>query len=165
MKQRYDVESSSTAKTKCTEKRRKASDGLEHGFGAFDQIHAASVKHRDQLGVLVRHAIFELAKASESCQKELLNDPWDTAVAASRVSKFLRCTLNGDPNDFALEDQAYPYFELHSGIKSVSTAPDGSVTMEPTEEAVRFVGPNIEITDARFEVWGPPGIDIRRPRE
>ena len=138
----------------------EASNGFEHAKDEFPEIIASSKKHRDQLAVLTRQAIFDLAEASEECRAALLEEKLDVVVAASRVSKFLRCTLVGKAQDFSLPTEQYPRFQLASSVSSVITNADGSVKVSPIEELTKVLGPEVNVEDARFEMWGPAGLTI-----
>ena len=45
-------------------------------------------------------------------------------------------------------------------VKSVITNVDGSVTVSPTEELTKILGPQVTVEDARYEMWGPAGVTI-----
>jgi hypothetical protein len=141
---------------------KRASDEFEHGYGEFAKIHTTSTLVRDKLSTYVRHSIFRLSETSQECQDELLTPVLDTPVPCSRVSKSLRCLLNGGPTGLAAAGEQYPRFQLTSGLANVATGADGSLTFEPTEEATAVLGDGVNATAISFEIWGPPGVPVTR---
>ena len=144
---------------------KRASDGFEHGFASFDDVHSSSLTHRNELGRLVRTAIIDALSLEPEDRDKLLGEPLSIPLPAVRIAKYVRATLMGEPTIWAMEGEAYPGFRLESSITAVETDAVGRVTMQPSESLTPLLAPGVVASDLRLEMWAPPGANLAPPEQ
>lgn len=146
---------------RCYKMAKSASDGLEHGFMPFPQVHGLAMQVRDATASYLRSAIVDVAGVEEKARRVLLGPPFDTPLGSWRYSKYIRGRLLGTTDELAEEGQEYPRMHWKTMVKAVSRKPSGDYNIEFTEEFKASLGEGVSFQPDSFEVWGP-GKDPRK---
>jgi len=127
-----------------------ASDGLEHGFLALDEISARAVKCADKTFHHVRRTIVDLLDLSPEIADELMTIKPRDVQSRRRV---VRGRLIGAADDPAAEGQLYPLLEWGSSISAVVR--EGSTfQMNGYDRITVRTHPDVSFTLDRLEVHG-----------
>lgn len=137
---------------------KKVSDGLEHSFETFPNLHARAALVRDSLADHVRRAIFELLDLDPDLRARLQAEPFNTVKESYPFRRYLRGHLEGSSGTLAEEGRPYPWVDWESTMSSFSQDADGTVVLTPVEKMTFRFGPGITLSRIGFELWGPkPG--------
>jgi hypothetical protein len=158
---RYEFESAVRRKLlfqgdiECFDAARKASDGLEHGFGRFVAIRSQARAARDRTAAYLRSAILDLLNIDETVRQKLLDAPFDQPIGPWHITAYLWATLVGPDARLAAEGEQYPRFRREIAIESVSPAEDGQSKMTVKETMTAVLGDGVQARDLQREIWGP----------
>lgn len=145
----------------CYKEAKKASDGFEHGFLAFDELQALATKRRNTAATYLRNAIFKALNPADETLEKLLKR--GTAVGAWRLVRNFRGRLLGEGNELAAPENEYPIIEWHSSIKSATKAATGEISFTPDERLTVQIAAGISLKPDSYEVWGPETGAKREP--
>ncbi|MCA1675843.1 MAG: hypothetical protein LC799_27930, partial [Actinobacteria bacterium] len=127
-----------------------ASDGLEHGYLALDEIAAHALKCTDKTFYCVRRTILDLLRLPDEVVTELMEiKPKD--VQSQR--KIIRGRLIGAAEDPAVEGELYPLLEWSSGIDSV-VREGFTFQMKTSDKITIRTHPDVGFQLDRLEVHG-----------
>jgi hypothetical protein len=145
----------------CYSKAKKASDGLEHGFLAFDEIHAHAEEVYERLAQYVRAALFAFCDLDERTKSIVLTDPYDKPMGTWPLVKFVRGKLLGKGTDLAPSNQAYPFIKWRSSVSSCTADAHGKMNFEFTESFTPQLGEGISLQLSSVQIWrGGSGINL-----
>jgi hypothetical protein len=137
------------------------SDGFEHGYRPLDDLRVLARGTRDASAAHLRKAIIQLSRVPEPTASEMLRDPFDTPIIGFPVTKYLRGKLKG-PGDPAAPGQRYPSLTWRSDLKGFRLKGDGRHDVQWSENVIPKIGPGIQLTDIRIELWSgdklPAGV-------
>ena len=135
------------------------SDGLEHSFETFPNLHARAALIRDSLADHVRRAIFEFLDLDPDLRSRLQAEPIHTVKESYPLKRYLRGQLLGSSATLAEDGQPYPWVDSESTMSSFSQRADGTMVLTPVEKMTFRLGPGITLGGVRFELRGPnPGM-------
>jgi len=140
----------------CYKKAKDASDGFEHGFMAFPEVHSLALEVRDRTASYLRAAIVELAGVDDVTRSVLLDPPYNKPLASWEYSKQIHARLVGPTDELAAKDKEYPMFRWASSLKGLSRDPSGKYNPEVQENLTAQLGEGVSFDVDRFEVRGPP---------
>lgn len=140
---------------------KQASDGFEHGFLDFDDVRLLSRHVRDTTARYVRTAVVDLAGVAGETRAKLLDPPRDKPLR-SFLTRYLWGEFVGKAPDLALPEEHYPRFLWKSRLKEITR--DGKkMLVTPEETTTARFSSAVTFQPARFEVWGPDGLERREP--
>jgi hypothetical protein len=87
---------------------KEASDGLEHGFADYTDIHTNAVAAWAKGAEYVRSAVLDLVGVDAGTRETLLRSPWNRPINPRANEQILRGTLIGRTEDLAHPSQFYP---------------------------------------------------------
>jgi hypothetical protein len=96
---------------------RHASDGIEHGFLALDEIHRHALAVTEATFGYVRRAILDLLDIKQTKQPELYERP---PRDVQSLRKMIRGQFVGDGTDPAPPGQEYPRLEWNSSVRTLN---------------------------------------------
>jgi hypothetical protein len=139
----------------CHRKAKQASDGLEHGFLPYDEIHNSAVKVRDQTASYLRESIIELLDLDEDVKSFYMDKTKNKPLGNWPVVKYIRGHLIGESNDLATEKSQYPILSWKSKMKSFNQSETGDYTISFDEKWTPRLGSDIKFQPQSFEIWRP----------
>jgi hypothetical protein len=145
----------------CYSEAKKASDGFEHGFLAFDELQALAAKRRNKTGTYLRAAILSVLAPPDETRQEL--DERAVAVGAWRIVRNFRGLLLGKGDELAAPGQEYPILNWRSSIKRATKAPTGEISLSPEEQLTARLAEGITLKPSSSELWGPETNAKREP--
>jgi len=115
------------------EKAKVASDGFEHSFLAFDEVHAHSDAVRDGIAEHLRRSILDELALDPADFASLMSAPYSTP-GHLRTTKAVRGTLVCRDEQLAASGEAYPYLEWKTNLREVpnESADDLTFKMDDT---------------------------------
>jgi hypothetical protein len=93
------------------------SDGFEHGYKDFGDLHGPSRNVRDQTGRLIRASFLTLAGVPEVVHGRLTSGRHENPVDMTDYVRYMRGRLVGAGPELAREEDAYPHLEWTSAPK------------------------------------------------
>jgi hypothetical protein len=144
-------------------KAKDASDGLEHGYLPFPQIHTLAADARDRTARYLREAILGLLDLHPTNRDRLISDPFDEPLS-EWLARHLRGSLLGKTDDVAAPDQEYPLFMWTSSLKEFRRNDDDTFTYLPEETFVERLSEHVRFERRSFEVRGA-SVGARVPPE
>jgi hypothetical protein len=145
----------------CYSKAKRASDGFEHGYLAFHEIHAHAAEVYERLAEHVRSAIFSLSELDQNTTRIVLSEPYDKPLGTWPLLKFIRGKLIGESADLAPPDQAYPFVKWRSSVSSCSVDPNGKMNTQFTGSLTPQLGEGISLQLSSIQIWrGGSGINL-----
>lgn len=133
-----------------------ASDGLEHGYMRFPDVHAKAVAANRQTAKYVRRAILEHAGLSQDQLNRLVSQDYDEPFYL-HYTKYIWGSLEGDGDRLAADGQEYPMLQWRSTIRELPTAPNETPRLQLVESYTARLGEGIGFKPVRLEVRGPAG--------
>jgi len=116
----------------CYDDGKVASDGLEHGYLAFDEIRNRSAAIRSRMATLVRNAIFDLV-ALDPEAAVLRATPYDEPLGNWPLARYVRGKLVGTGEQLAAPGNAYPICVWTVSVNTATPAVDGRTNAQFTE--------------------------------
>lgn len=145
----------------CYSKAKKASDGLEHGFLAFDEIRAHAEEVYERLAQYVRAALFVFCDLDESAKSIVFADPYDKPLGTWPLVKLVRGKLMGKGASLAPPNQAYPFIKWRSSVSSCTADAHGKMNFQFTESFTPQLGEGISLQLSSVQIWrGGSGINL-----
>lgn len=141
--------------TECHQKAKKASDGLEHGFLPYDEIHDSAAKVRDKTASYLRDSIIELLELDQETRSFYMDKSKKKPLGNWPMVKYIRGYLVGESNDLAAEGNEYPILSWRSRVKSIKKKETGEYSISFDEKMTVRIGNNIQFQPESFEVWRP----------
>lgn len=132
---------------------KQASDGFEHGFLPFPDIHNAALRHREAAARYLRDAIFRCLELDDDTVVELTQPPY-TRPFALRFAKYVWGKIIGDSDDLAAPDQQYPILTWRSDAVEESSEEGQDPRIGFKETFAPKLAEGIKFQLARYEVWG-----------
>jgi hypothetical protein len=145
----------------CYLEAKKASDGFEHGFLAFDELQALAAKRRNKTGTYLRNAIIAALMPAADIVMELQKRA--TAVGAWRIIRNFRGWLLGQGDELAAPGHEYPILRWRSSIKSATRAATGEISLTPDDQFTAQIADGISLKPGSYELWGPETGTKREP--
>jgi hypothetical protein len=106
--------------TECYRAVKSVSDGLEHGFLGFPELHGLAAKCRDAAGRHIRQSILEfLDHLPPEIHDRLMGSTYDRPITGHGVSRSITGLFTGD-GDLAAPGNRHPYLEWARRVKAVS---------------------------------------------
>jgi hypothetical protein len=142
---------------------RKAMDGYEHGFMAFEAVRSQALAVRNATALYLRTAIVVLSGLDKVNSELLFGPAFLEPFDAIPISRYLRGTLIGETDELAAEGQAYPILHWRTRLAALSRTSDGQYKVRYKEKYVAELGKGVSFQAQSFEIWGP--ADAKRDRE
>ena len=136
---------------------KKASDGWEHGFLSFDHVRELAVASRDRTATLVRTAFLRLAGVDDPTSAGLLAPPYSTPREFFPYARYVKGWLEGEGDDPAAPDDAYPSLIWSYRLSKFKGVPGGGYEIGFEDKMTPRIGGAIGFRADRIEVWGPRG--------
>jgi hypothetical protein len=128
----------------CYRQARKTSDGLEHMFKSFRELHGSARACRDATAAHVREAILTSLELPAEVVEQLTGEPFAKPVELRKLQHIMGGTITGPP---LIEDlHAHPHLRGTSVIGDVVANEDGTYQYTFTSEG--------------YKVWAPDGIRL-----
>jgi hypothetical protein len=145
------------------------SDGLEHGFANFPDLHPRAAEVRDALAAHVRSAILALLTLDPPLLARLTSQLLVTVKLAPNMRRSIRGRLVGSGEVLADEGNPYPWVDWRSRIAGFSERPGGLFDVTPSDTVTLRLGPGITF-EGSYEVSGfgtltGPVQVVRVPRD
>jgi len=131
---------------------KEVSDGFEHGYRPLDELRQMARPIREAAATYLRRAIVDLSRVPEPTRTEMLSVPYDAPIIGFPITKYLRGTLTGS-GELAAPGQLYPSVAWRTDIKSFREGDDGRHQAEWSENVTPRIGPDVQLTDIRIELW------------
>jgi hypothetical protein len=132
---------------------REASDGLEHGYLAFADVHATAVAVNRLTAKYLRRTILQHAGLSRDQVGRLLEPPYDEPLNL-HYAKHIWGTLKGEGEQLAAPGQDYPMLLWRSTTRGLPTPPDEDPRVQFVESYTARLAEGIGFAPNRIEVWG-----------
>jgi hypothetical protein len=139
----------------CYTKAKKASDGFEHGFLDFRDIHPLAQDVRHRMAEYVRGAIFELCVLDDAVTEILTKEPFDKPLGYWPPARYVWGRLRGSNPQLAVEGKAYPFLLWEPRVEECRVGEDGKIHVRFSETYTPELGEGISFEDGRHEVWEP----------
>lgn len=139
----------------CYRKSKDASDGLEHGYRAYEEIAELSRDVRHRMAGYVRTAILTLSGLAGGALEVLTKDPFDKPLGHWPLAKYVRGRLVGSKSELGAEGNAYPFLRWKTKIKECGVGEDGALHMKLDEELTPELAEGISFEGGSWEVWKP----------
>jgi hypothetical protein len=133
-----------------------ASDGLEHGFMGFPDIHAKAVAVNRKTAGYLRRAILEHVGLPPGQLKVLLGAPYEEPFYL-HYTKYIWGELIGEGDRLGASDQEYPILQWRSTIRELPTAPDETPRIQLVESYTPRLADGIGFVPSRIEIRAPAG--------
>lgn len=130
------------------------SDGFEHGYKDFGELHGPSLRVRDRTGQLVRGSWLRLAGVPEAIRSELTDGRYEEPVDMTEYVRYMRGRLIGTADQLAPEGEEYPYLEWTSAPR-LQDAGEGRITISGEETFTVRTSEGIGFQAQSYEFWGP----------
>lgn len=130
------------------------SDGFEHGYKDFGDLHGPSLRVRDRAGRLIRGSWLRLAGVSEDIQSELTSGRYEVPVDMTEYVRYMRGRLIGTADELAPDGEEYPYLEWTSAPR-LQDAGEGRITISGEETFTVRTAEGIGFQAQSYEFWGP----------
>ena len=130
---------------------KEASDGLEHGYLAFNEVHERARAVREKVAAYLRRCLLDELSLSPEFVALLTSAPYD-APGHLQTSKYLRSTIVGN-GELAAPGEAYPFFAWRTNYKETPSA-ENTVSFTMEEEVKARVASGVSMRGLRFEIWG-----------
>lgn len=137
----------------CYTAAKKASDGFEHGFLAFDRLLGLSQTIRKRMAAYVRQAIFDLAGVEARVRDSLLSQRFADPIGPWPHARYLRGVLKGEGDDLAPPENEYPFIKWRSSVSKLDIRPDGKMDVEFQEQLTPELAKGIEFVGKSVEIW------------
>lgn len=145
----------------CYSEAKRASDGFEHGFLAFDELQALATKRRNKTATYLRGAILRVLAPPAEVREEL--EKRAVAVGAWRIVRNFRGWLLGKGDELAAPGQEYPILNWRSTIKRATKAATGEINLSPEDQFTARLAEGISLKPGSYELWGPETNTKREP--
>jgi hypothetical protein len=138
----------------CYRESKQASDGFEHGFLNFQEIHSLATTARDAAAKYLREAILNVATPKSNFDS-ICGGNYSEMLAAFHFVRYFRGKLQGDGAELAAIGEAYPCLSWTSRIKEYQRLPEGRVKLVPEETIRPRLAHGISFIPGSIEAWGP----------
>lgn len=142
-------------------KAKGASDGLEHGFAPFTQIHADAASVVLPTAQYLRTAILGLLELPFEIAAQLFAPPYDEPFFLY-YTKYLRGILISVTDDLAAPDQLYPILQWRSTRKEQPTEPAADPKVVYEDRIHLKAASGVSFKEAAVYVFGPKGKGVAR---
>ena len=136
----------------CHRRAKKASDGFEHGFLSFKDIHTNAAVVRDRTAHYLRMAILRMAGVPNDARHVLASTPYDGPCGAWRFTRQFRATLEAADKQLAAPDQQYPMCTWRSELRSTRWLDCGTFIAVYQESLGPRLGPGVQFRPLSLEV-------------
>lgn len=130
-----------------------ASDGFEHGFLGFAQVHAHSDAVRVKVAAHLRHSILDELGLDAADASTIAAAPYDVP-GHLHSTKYLRGRLLAPTDALAATGQAYPYLQWRTVFRDVSDPATDDVMFKMEETFTGQFAEGVAFKPTRIEVWG-----------
>jgi hypothetical protein len=135
---------------------KRASDGFEHGFLPFPDIHETAIRNREAAARCLREAILRSLDLGEDVMMELTAPLYDQPFSL-RFAKYVWGKLLGSRDDLAAPDQQYPILKWRSDAVEEPSPETDDPKIGFRETLTPTLGEDISFQVLRYEVWGSKG--------
>lgn len=132
---------------------KRASDGFEHGFLGFTEVHAHSAKIRVDVANHLRRSILNELQLEDATVATLSEPPYDRP-GHLHSAKYLRGKLVSQTSNLAAPDQTYPMLRWTTSYRDTSAAASDEVTIEVDETFTGMFATGVSFHLTGLEVWG-----------
>jgi hypothetical protein len=139
--------------SECYAKAKKASDGFEHGFLKYDDLHGLAQDVRHRMACYTRQAILEMCQLEADVFNMLVNNPYDKPIGNWPVVKYLKGKLIGENNDLALPKNQYPFMSWKSTINKTFFDDKGKYNATISDTFTEELSEGTSFQDVRYEAW------------
>lgn len=135
-------------------KAKDASDGFEHAYRPFPELHADAKEVLLKAASYLRQVIVKRLQLGAVLEAEALAAPYDTPFHL-HFAKYLRGKLLEVREDPAAEGQLYPFMIWSSKVTEIETPEDQDPGVRFTDTITVRVAQGVKFQGTRAEVWGP----------
>jgi hypothetical protein len=135
------------------EKARKASDGFEHAYRAFPELHADAKEVLQKATGYLRTAVVRRLALEPPFTARLLAPPYDTPFYL-HFAKYLRGKLVGVKDNTAAPGQLYPIMLWSSTVTEITTPDDQDPGIRFTDTIKPRLADGVAFAGSSFELWG-----------
>lgn len=133
---------------------KKASDQLEHGVAAHQDVQRLAEKCVAKTAVYLRKSILSQLQLSEGDLETLTSKPYEHPTNTGGFERQFLATIISDDDDIAAPDQAYPIVRWDFQLRDFSIAEDGSHKMRVTQNMTPLIGESAEMRLERLHLAG-----------
>ncbi len=135
---------------------RRASDGFEHGFMTFPEVHAIAVEMRERTAAHIRAALLGLGGVAAQSASVLLKHPFEVPVTPNTTRAYLHGRIIGEGDELAATGHAYPFLDWDLEL--------GGWKREANGEHSVAINMNAAPRFADHLVLGVDGVALQRSR-
>jgi hypothetical protein len=139
-------------------KAKAVSDGLEHGFSEYEEMHAPAREVIVRTAQHLRRAILDMLNLEERVRDRLLGKDFNEPRGPVALVRYLRGTLSGPAEGLAMSNQLYPMMQWRGGIKSAVRGEDGKYSVTTDEAFTAKLGQGVTFTAGKYEIWDGSSI-------
>ena len=132
---------------------KSVSDGFEHGFLDYSELHNKSDSVRAKVARHLRKAIIKELAMDSADEALLLNAPY-ISPGHLHSAKYLRGTLVTPGNQLAAEGQAYPFIEWKTSYHEVPNSSPDEVKFQLREHLTAQIASGATFRIGKIEMWG-----------
>jgi hypothetical protein len=134
---------------------REISDGFEHGYSDFGDLHGPAASIRPKTAQHVRAAILELSGLRRDAWQELGSGRHATPLEMDDYARYLRGHLVGEGAQLAADGEEYPFLEWTSKPSLAAAGEEGAITISGSETFTVRTADAISFRAESYELWGP----------
>ncbi|MCG2634834.1 MAG: hypothetical protein J4A00_07975 [Gammaproteobacteria bacterium] len=131
---------------------RKTSDGFEHGFLGFNELHQQAASVRNRVASLLRASIIHELQLTEESQTVLTDLGFDQ-TGHLRVIKMVRGHINGPEGELAAKNEAYPRLDWRTRYVDMPST-DDAVKYSVKEDFTGVFASGVNFRFGKIEMWG-----------
>jgi hypothetical protein len=133
---------------------KRASDRLEHGVAAHQDVQRLAEKCVAKTAMYLRESILSQLNMSESDLDALTSKPYEQPTNTGGFERQFLATIVSDDDEIAAPDQAYPLVRWEFKLRDFSIAEDGTQKMRVTQNMIPLIGESAEMRLERVHFAG-----------
>jgi hypothetical protein len=134
---------------------KRASDGWEHGFLAFDEVRALAAKSRHETARHIRRSILRLGGLDDEASVAFVSSKYESPAEYFPYARYVKGWLLGDTDDPAPEGGAYPALDWRYRLQRFARVTDDGYSVGFEDTFTPRIADSVTFHPSTIEVWGP----------
>lgn len=135
----------------CYMKAKEASDGFEHGYKSFTDIHTIANETLEKTASYLRSGIFDLLHLESEDLKILLDPPFNIPCPWL-ITRSIGGTIISETGKLAADGQEYPFVKWHYKIVDIRRKDDGNYDIDIEQKFTSILGEGVEFRHETISV-------------
>lgn len=135
----------------CYIKAKDASDGFEHGYKSFADIHTIAKETLEKTAFYLRSGILNLLDISNEDLKTLLDPPYNTPCPWL-ITRSIGGTIISETDNLSADGQEYPFIKWDYKIADIKRKEDGNYNIEIEQKFTTILGEGVEFKHETISV-------------